>query len=91
MPYTRLSLDGYGARRAGSFAGKEAYVVTGQVVTFFNGVSRAPGGHQGVTRPIVHLTDSGGGFYSVTIVSGAANTKDDSVMDETYLIDGEPV
>ena len=24
MPYTRLSLDGYGAKRAGSFAGKEA-------------------------------------------------------------------
>ena len=32
MPITRLSLDGYGAKRAGSFAGKEASVVVEEEV-----------------------------------------------------------
>jgi hypothetical protein len=41
MPYTRLSLDGYGAKRAGSFAGKEESVVEEAPV-----VTTAPSGYR---------------------------------------------
>lgn len=58
----------------------------GSTVIIFNGIVRAPS--QGVSRPMVTITDAGGGTYNVTITAGVGS---EEVSEVSYLVDGDPV
>lgn len=62
----------------------------GSTVVFFNGVSMAPT-FTGVSKKTITLSDAGGGTYNVTKTSTVSDEKSDSVMKETYTVDGDPV
>lgn len=62
----------------------------GSTVNFFNGVTASDGIMQfhGICEPFLTLTDAGGGTYNVDKTYEVRSTQGDSVVDETYLVDG---
>lgn len=73
------------------FPGSDVSAIAGSTVVRFNRMTHAGNlSHfKGISIKQVHLVDAGGGLYTVTLVSGVSQERDDNVIDETYLIDGD--